>query len=123
MRPNVKLVVTGGVARSASYELVGPLAEATLRSINVDVAFVGVRRDLDVRAGLTTQNETEAATNRALIERSRRVIVVADGSKLGHVAFASICPLAAADELITDDGADAEELARLGAAGLAMDIV
>ena len=89
VRPNVKLVVTGGVARSASYELVGPLAEATLRSINVDVAFVGVD-GIDVRAGLTTQNETEAATNRALIERSRRAIVVADGSKLGHVAFASI---------------------------------
>jgi DeoR family transcriptional regulator of aga operon len=76
-----------------------------------------------VRAGLTTQNETEAATNRALIERSRRVIVVADGSKLGRVAFASICPLASADELITDTGADMEELARVRAAGLAIDTV
>jgi DeoR family transcriptional regulator, aga operon transcriptional repressor len=122
VRPNVKLVVTGGVARSASYELVGPLAEATLQSINVDVAFVGVD-GIDVRAGLTTQNETEAATNRALIERSRRVIVVADGSKLGRVAFASICPLASADELITDTGADMEELARVRAAGLAIDTV
>jgi DeoR family transcriptional regulator, aga operon transcriptional repressor len=122
VRPNVKLVVTGGVARSASYELVGPLAETTLRSINVDVAFVGVD-GIDVRAGLTTQNETEAATNRALIERSRRVIVVADGTKLGRVAFASICPLASADELITDTGAEEEELARLRAAGLAIDTV
>jgi DeoR family transcriptional regulator, aga operon transcriptional repressor len=122
VRPNVKLVVTGGVARSASYELVGPLAEATLRSINVDVAFVGVD-GIDVRAGLTTQNETEAATNRALIERSRRVIVVADASKLGRVAFASICPLAAADELITDDGADGEQLALLRAAGLTITTV
>ena len=30
VRPNLRLVVTGGVARSASYELVGPLAEASL---------------------------------------------------------------------------------------------
>ena len=122
VRPDVKLVVTGGVARSASYELVGPLAESTLRSINVDVAFVGVD-GIDVRAGLTTQNETEASTNRALIERSRRVIVVADGSKLGRVAFASICSLGAADELITDTGADERELARLRAAGLAINTV
>jgi DeoR family transcriptional regulator of aga operon len=122
VRPNVKLVVTGGVARGASYELVGPLADATLRSINVDIAFVGVD-GIDVRAGLTTQNETEAATDRGMIERSRRVIVVADGSKLGRVAFASICPLASADELITDTGADGEELARLRAAGLAIDTV
>jgi DeoR family transcriptional regulator of aga operon len=122
VRPNVKLVVTGGVARGASYELVGPLADATLQSINVDVAFVGVD-GIDVRAGLTTQNETEAATDRGMLERSRRVIVVADGSKLGRVAFASICPLASADELITDKGADGEELARLRAAGLAIDTV
>jgi DeoR family transcriptional regulator of aga operon len=122
VRPNVKLVVTGGVARGASYELVGPLADATLQSINVDVAFVGVD-GIDVRAGLTTQNETEAATDRGMIERSRRVIVVADGSKLGRVAFASICPLAAAGELITDSGADEEQLARLRAAGLAIDTV
>jgi DeoR family transcriptional regulator of aga operon len=122
VRPNVKVVVTGGVARGPSYELVGPLAEATLKSINVDIAFIGVD-GIDVRAGLTTQNETEAATDRGMIERSRRVIVVADGSKLGHVAFASICPLSAADELITDDGADAEQLARLRSAGLAITVV
>ncbi len=28
VRPNVNLIVTGGVARPESYELVGPLAEA-----------------------------------------------------------------------------------------------
>jgi DeoR family transcriptional regulator of aga operon len=122
VRPNVKLVVTGGVAGSASYELVGPLAEATLRSINVDVAFVGVD-GIDVRAGLTTQNETEAAMNRVLIGRSRRVIVVADGSKLGHVAFAGICSLTQAHELITDTGAARDELARLRSAGLTIDTV
>jgi DeoR family transcriptional regulator of aga operon len=117
VRPNLKLVVTGGVARSASYELVGPLAEGTLRAVNVDTAFVGVD-GIDAAAGLTTQNETEAATNRALLERARRVVVVADATKLGHVAFASICPLQAIDELITDDGADAGALRRLRAAGL-----
>ena len=42
MRPNLKLVVTGGVARAESYELVGPLAEAALASFNLDVVLVGV---------------------------------------------------------------------------------
>ena len=66
VRPNLKLVVTGGVARSASYELVGPLADATLQGIYVDLAFVGVD-GIDAARGLTTQNEVEAATNRGLI--------------------------------------------------------
>jgi len=30
------------VARSQSYELSGPIAEATLNGLNLDVAFIGV---------------------------------------------------------------------------------
>ena len=42
VRSNIRLVVTGGVARSASFELVGPLAELVLDHVHVDIAFVGV---------------------------------------------------------------------------------
>ncbi len=42
IRPNLKLVVTGGTARPESYELVGPMAEQALEGCNLDVAFVGV---------------------------------------------------------------------------------
>ena len=92
VRPDLKLIVTGGVARSASYELVGTLADATLRGLNVDVAFVGVD-GVDAERGLTTQNEVEAATNRALMARAKRTVVVADATKLGRVALAQIAGL------------------------------
>jgi DeoR family transcriptional regulator of aga operon len=117
VRPDLKLIVTGGVARSASYELVGSLADETLRGLNVDVAFVGVD-GVDAKRGLTTQNEVEAATNRALMSRAGSTIVVADPSKLGRVALAQIAAVEAADRLITNEGADAEEVERLRAAGL-----
>ena len=42
IRPNLKLVVTGGWARSESYELVGPLAEQALAGLNLDTVFLGV---------------------------------------------------------------------------------
>jgi DeoR family transcriptional regulator of aga operon len=122
VRPNLKLIVSGGVARSASYELVGTLADATLRGLNVDLAFVGVD-GVDADRGLTTQNEVEAATNRALMARARRTVVVADASKLGRVALAQIAPLAAADQLITNDGADTGAVERLRAAGLTVTCV
>lgn len=122
VRPDLKLIVTGGVARSASYELVGSLADETLRGLNVDVAFVGVD-GVDARRGLTTQNEVEAATNRALMARASSTIVVADASKLGRVALAQIAPVEAADRLITNEGADAEQVARLRSAGLAVTAV
>ena len=122
VRPNLKLIVTGGVARSASYELVGSLADATLRGLYVDVAFVGVD-GVDAERGLTTQNEVEATTNRALMARANRTVVVADASKLGRVAFAQIAGIGSADQLITNTGADAEQVERLRAAGLAVTLV
>ena len=122
VRPDLKLIVAGGVARATSYELVGSLADATLRSVYVDIAFVGVD-GVDAERGLTTQNEVEAATNRVLMDRANRTIVVADATKLGRVAFAEIAGIDRADQLITNDGADAEQLERLQAAGLAVTTV
>ena len=64
VRPNLKLVVTGGVARPESYELIGPLAEASLTGLNLDLAIVGVD-GISRSEGLTTHHEAEAHTNRA----------------------------------------------------------
>lgn len=61
--------------------------------------------------------------DRALVERARRVVVVADGSKLGKVAFARICPLSAVDELVTDAEADPRELRAIREAGLSVTVV
>jgi DeoR family transcriptional regulator of aga operon len=122
IRPNVKLVVTGGVARSESYELVGPLAEETLDGIHLDVAFIGAD-GVTAAEGLTTHHEIEAHTDRALMDRARRVVLVADASKLGRVAFARICPLSAVHELVTDRDADPRELRALREAGLEATVV
>jgi DeoR family transcriptional regulator, aga operon transcriptional repressor len=122
VRPDLKLIVAGGVARATSYELVGSLADATLRSVYVDIAFVGVD-GVDAERGLTTQNEVEAATNRVLMDRAKRTVVVADATKLGRVAFAEIAGIERAHQLITNDGGDAEQLERLKAAGLAVTTV
>jgi DeoR family transcriptional regulator of aga operon len=122
VRQNLKLIVTGGVARSASYELVGSLAEATLADLHIDVAFVGVDA-ISGRAGLMTHDEVEAHTNRALIVRSSSVIVVADASKVGRAAFARICDLDDVSELITDAGADEDAVEALRSAGLTVTVV
>ena len=122
VRPNLKLVVTGGVARPESYELVGPIAEASLHGLNLDMVFLSVD-GISPRSHLTTHHEQEAATDRALIERANRVCVVADSSKLGVVAFARICDLDAVGELITDSGADPEQIAELTERGLTVTTV
>ena len=122
VRPNLKLVVTGGVARAESYELVGPFAEAALAALNLDIAIIGVD-GISVAAGLTTHHEVEAHTNRAMILRARRVIVVADSSKVGQVAFARICDLERVDEVISDVEADPAAVAAIREAGIEMTLV
>ncbi len=122
VRPNLKLVVTGGVARPESYELVGPLAESALAALNLDIALVGVD-GISVAAGLTTHHEVEAHTNRALIGRAQKAIVVADSSKIGQVAFARICELSQVQEVISDELADPAEVAAIRNAGVNVTLV
>ncbi len=122
IRRDLTLVVTGGTARPESYELVGPAADQNLARLNLDVAFVGVD-GIGVLDGLTTHHETEAHTNRAMIDRARHTVVVADSSKLGETAFARICAIDTVDELITDTKADASIVGELIEVGLAVTTV
>jgi DeoR family transcriptional regulator of aga operon len=122
VRPNLKLVVTGGYARLESYELVGPLAERALAGLNLDVAVIGVD-GIDAEAGCTTHHEVEAHTNLSMIDRARHVIVVADSSKIGTVVFAQICPIERVHELITDRDADPSTIRALREAGVRVETV
>jgi DeoR family transcriptional regulator, aga operon transcriptional repressor len=122
IRPNLKLLVTGGVARPESYELVGPIAEESLQGLNLSIAFIGVD-GVSVKAHLTTHHDIEAGTDRALMERAEMVIVVADSSKVGKAALSRICQLSDVDELITDKAADPIEVAALQESGLKVTMV
>lgn len=122
IRPNVHLIMSGGIARATSYELTGPLAEDILDQLNVEIIFLGVD-GITAAAGTTTHDGVEARTNRVMAQRAGQVIVVADGSKVGRTALARICEVGTIDLLITNHGADPEELALLKAAGVRIQTV
>lgn len=115
-RPDIKVVVTGGVIHSRTYELVGPFVEQLLRGVQLDIAFIGVQ-GMDAASGATTQDEREAAVNSLMAERARRAVVVADASKLGVAAFAAVGGLALFPTVLTDATADPTAVAALRAAG------
>jgi DeoR family transcriptional regulator of aga operon len=101
VRPHVKVVVTGGVVRPQSYELIGPLATGVLRELTFDIAFLGVDA-IDVALGAAAHHEGEAAINGLMAARARRVVILTDSSKLGRHAFARVCPIERVETLITD---------------------
>ncbi|MEU6734157.1 DeoR/GlpR family DNA-binding transcription regulator [Streptomyces physcomitrii] len=117
VRPQFKIVVTGGVARAQSYELIGPLADGVLGQITMDVAVLGVVA-FDPEHGTAADDEAEAAINRLLCERADRVVVAADSSKLGKRAFARICAADRVDTLVTDTAAGEEITGRFEEAGI-----
>ncbi|MER6082119.1 DeoR/GlpR family DNA-binding transcription regulator [Streptomyces sp. NPDC001833] len=117
VRPQFKIVVTGGVARPQSYELIGPLADGVLGQITLDIAVLGVV-GFDVVHGAAAHDEAEAAVNRLLCERAARVVVAADSSKLGGRAFARICAAELVDTLVTDAAAAPETVRRFEEAGI-----
>lgn len=99
-RRDQAVILTGGV-RTRSEALVGPFAVSQLRSVHLDLVFMGVH-GMDAQAGFTCPNLSEAETDRAMIEAGRKLVVVADHSKWGVVGIASIARLDQADVLLSD---------------------
>ncbi|MFD0328429.1 DeoR/GlpR family DNA-binding transcription regulator [Streptacidiphilus monticola] len=116
IRPDVKVVLTGGVARARSYELVGPLAPLVLGELSSTSRCWASTASTRGRA--SARNEAEAGINKILVERAERVIVVADATKVGQRAFARICGLDAVDTLVTDRSATDAQLEPFEAAGV-----
>jgi DeoR family transcriptional regulator of aga operon len=121
VRPSIDLVVTGGSVRPESYELVGPIADRALAGISLDLAFLGVD-GIEATGGISTHDEVEAQTDHCLIQTARRVVVLADGSKVGTRAFSRIADLSEITHLITDATADPAELDRITAAGVTVTV-
>ena len=117
VRSRMKIVVAGGVVRPQSFELVGPLGSALLREVTLDVALLGADA-IDVGLGAAAHNEGEAGINAQMVARAKRVVIIADSSKLGGHAFARICPIERVDTLVTDSGATPERIAEFEAAGV-----
>ena len=76
--------------------MVGHLGEETLRTFQVDKAFIGVG-GITLEHGLTEFNFDEAGMKRTMIERARQRIVVADHTKFGKVMLTTVASLTVVD--------------------------
>jgi DeoR/GlpR family transcriptional regulator of sugar metabolism len=95
------VVLTGGV-RTPSDALVGPVATTALRSLRLDLVFMGVH-GISERSGFSTPNLLEAETNRVFVEAGDQLVVLADHTKWNVSGLSTIAPLQSADTLITDE--------------------
>jgi DeoR family transcriptional regulator, fructose operon transcriptional repressor len=117
VRPGLTVRMLGGRVRGRTMAAVDDWALRSLREVYVDVAFVGTN-GVSVDRGLTTPDPAEAAVKRAVVGAARRVVVLADHTKVGAEHFARFGDLEDVDVLITDAGLGTAETARLETAGV-----
>jgi DeoR/GlpR family transcriptional regulator of sugar metabolism len=107
-------VILAGGLRTPTDSFVGAIAVDAFRSLNLDLVFMGTH-GMDINGGYSSPNLLEAETNRAVRQKARRLIMLADHTKWGEVGFSTFANLSDADLLITDDGISAEALDTLRA--------
>jgi DeoR/GlpR family transcriptional regulator of sugar metabolism len=113
----VEVVALGGAVRRNELTCVGPVAAATLARFRFDLAVIGAA-GLSAKWGLTEMDDGEAEIQRLAIDRSARVVVIADGSKIGTAMNAIVTHAGAIQTLVTDESAPTLELGALTGAGL-----
>ncbi len=113
----IDVVVLGGLMRRTEMSLLGPLTTAALAEFSIDTVFTGAY-GLDAQHGLSRTNLVEVATERALLASGSRLVVLADGSKLGRHGAARLARVGEVHTLVTDADADPAQLAALRAAGV-----
>lgn len=111
------LMALGGLFLPDYEAFVGPQTVASLKGLSADLAFLGCD-GLSVEAGITTPHVLVAEIGSTMAARARRVVALADASKLGRYGFTTIVPISQVDVLITDTGASSDQLATIRAAGI-----
>jgi DeoR family transcriptional regulator of aga operon len=114
--PNVEVVVPGGMVRPLTLAIVGPQVLGFLEMINADCVFLATN-GFSPEYGLTTANILEVEVKRKIVQRSEKVVLLADSSKYGKRQSLTIVPMESVDLLITDKDLDdtaTERLERLG---------
>jgi DeoR family transcriptional regulator of aga operon len=117
IRPHIKIVVTGGVARPHSYELTGEWDGGLLDSLTLDIAFMGVNA-VNPIDGAMAQHEGEALINKKMADAANRVVVVTTSDKIGTRAFAKFCPVNRIHTLVTDSGISSDMVSAWEAEGV-----
>jgi len=102
---SVELLLLGGRVRPRSPDLAGPLTEFALDSLSADIAFLG-SEGIDARRGTFAGDLESARVAHRMIQNARRVIVLADGSKIGLTGAVRYAAIDEIDEVLTDSSAD-----------------
>jgi DeoR family transcriptional regulator, fructose operon transcriptional repressor len=97
----LQLHILGGRVRGLTGAIVGTSTTAQLETLRPDIAFIGTN-GVDAEFGFSTPDAVEAAVKTAIVRSARRVVALADSSKLDEQTLVRFATLGDIDTLITD---------------------
>jgi DeoR/GlpR family transcriptional regulator of sugar metabolism len=101
--PGIDVVMTGGEFKPPTLSLTGQKAADFFKGIYVQKLFLATA-GISLRAGLTYPSISDLVVKKAMIDAAETTYLVADSSKFGKSAFASLGALSLIDYIITDSG-------------------
>ena len=102
-RTQIKVVLIGGELQKTTGACTGVFADEMYERMSFDTAFIGVS-NISADGQITTGSLDEFKAKRCIIQRSRKVVLLADSSKIGGDGFLRTCSLKEIDAIITDSG-------------------
>ncbi|WP_260928742.1 DeoR/GlpR family DNA-binding transcription regulator [Novosphingobium sp. 9] len=97
----MELVSVGGKVRTGDRAVVGALAMRFIENFRVDYALIGISA-LDTDGSLLDFAIDEVEVSQTIIRNARKVILVADSTKVGRSAPVRVCGMEAIDFFVTD---------------------
>lgn len=115
--PGIALQILGGRVRGLTQAAVGQSTVEAAHRMRPDIAFIGTN-GIHPTFGLSTPDPEEAAVKAAFVHSARRIVVLADSSKLDAETLVQFASLKDLDTLITDSEPSPELAAALTEAGV-----
>jgi DeoR/GlpR family transcriptional regulator of sugar metabolism len=103
--PNIDIIMTGGEFKAPTLSLTGQKAADFFKGLNVQKLFLATA-GISLKSGLTYPSISDLVVKKAMIEAADTTYLVADSSKIGKSAFASLGALSLIDYIITDEGVE-----------------
>jgi DeoR/GlpR family transcriptional regulator of sugar metabolism len=103
--PGIEVILTGSEFKPPTLSLTGQKAASFFEDINVDRLFPATA-GISLRSGLTYPGINDISLKKAMIDAANITYIVADSTKIGKNAFASLGNLSLIDYIITDSGID-----------------
>lgn len=103
--PNIEVVMTGGEFKPPTLSLTGQKAADFFKGLNVQKLFLATA-GISLKSGLTYPSISDLVVKKAMIDAAETTYLVADSSKIGKSAFASLGALSLIDYIITDEGVE-----------------